>query len=417
MTKGSRIGLVLAMLVGVVGLSSAAAAEPSVSSYLAVIDAGSSGSRLTLYADDPESLVPIIVTRVDRATKGLSSFAETPALAGPGAITPLLDDLGLYLADQGIQTADVPVALLATAGLRNVRAEDREVAQAILESGSAAIAASGYPVADARILPAVHEATLAWLDANALRNTVDSKRRSVGIIEIGGASAQVAFRSPTNEGRAVQIVRVDGKEIPVVGVSYLGLGGNDVRALMQDANDAGSFCFPNNALGATPAVYLSSAARPVAAETAVFDWKRCAQAFERTVAAVGEVRTAAAPVAPSGIRQLAGFTTTNFLGIGRIPLVFADLQITDAAQKRTALRQAVRSACGGTNAWPKVTALFEGRSTAFADTLCPSGVSQYEFLFGLEGLAVESELLQLEGSFVSRAPAWPSGFAITILDP
>jgi len=208
MTKGSRIVLFLAVLAGVFGLTNAAAAEPAASGYVAVIDAGSSGSRLTLYADDPESLVPIIVTGVDRATKGLSSFAETPALAGPGAITPLLEELGSYLADQGIQRADVPVALLATAGLRNVRADDRAAAQAILASGRTAIAESGYRVADARILPAVQEATLAWLDANALRDTVESKRRSVGIIEIGGASAQVAFRSPTAEGRAVQIVRV-----------------------------------------------------------------------------------------------------------------------------------------------------------------------------------------------------------------
>jgi hypothetical protein len=417
MTEGSRIVLFLAVLAGAFGLPNAAAAEPAASGYVAVIDAGSSGSRLTLYADDPESLVPIIVTGVDRATKGLSSFAETPALAGPGAITPLLEELGSYLADQGIQKTDVPVALLATAGLRNVRADDRAAAQAILASGRTAIAESGYRVADARILPAVQEATLAWLDANALRDTVESKRRSVGIIEIGGASAQVAFRSPTAEGRAVQIVRVDGKEIPVVGVSYLGLGGNDVRSLMQDANDAGSFCFPNNASGQEPTIYLRAADRPVAADTARFNWKRCAQAFEQTILEVGDVRTAAAPVAPSGIRQLSGFTTSNFLGIGRIPLVFADLKITDAAEKRTALRQAVRGACDGTNAWPKVTALFEGRSTAFADTLCPSGVSQYEFLFGQGGLAVDSERLLLQESSGSRAPAWSSGYAITVLDP
>ena len=133
--------------------------------YLAVIDAGSSGTRLTLYGDDA-TLVPRELTSAQKKTAGLSSYAATPDEAGPGAVAPLLAQLDDYLAEQGISRASVPVALLATAGMRNVRRDDRAAAQAIFDSTAATIAATGHPVADNRILPAVQEATLAWLDAN-----------------------------------------------------------------------------------------------------------------------------------------------------------------------------------------------------------------------------------------------------------
>jgi hypothetical protein len=179
------------------------------------------------------------------AGKGLSTFASSPGHAGPGAVTPVLTQLDEYLAEEGIAKTDVPVALLATAGLRDVRLEDRGAAQAILDSAGTSINASGHPIADNRILPAVQEATLAWLDANVLGGTLDKKKDGFGIVEIGGASAQVAFRSPDVNGRAVQIIRVANQAIPVIAVSYLGLGPNDARSRMQAAHDAGSFCFPN----------------------------------------------------------------------------------------------------------------------------------------------------------------------------
>ncbi|MFM7147193.1 MAG: hypothetical protein ACKOW5_12775, partial [Actinomycetales bacterium] len=83
----------------------AEAVESTSPSYLAVIDAGSSGSRLTLYSDDPTSLIPGEELRTRTKTRGLSSFASTPAEAGPAAITPLLEELDAYLAERGIDKA------------------------------------------------------------------------------------------------------------------------------------------------------------------------------------------------------------------------------------------------------------------------------------------------------------------------
>lgn len=392
------------------------AAQPP--TYLAVIDAGSSQTRLTLYADDPTTLVPREVTKAKTGTKGLSSFATNPSQAGPSAVTPLLEQLDTYLSTQGIAKSDVPVALLATAGMRNVRRDDRAAAQAILDSSGAAIAASGHPTADNRILPAVQEATLAWLDANALAGTLDRKTGGIGIVEVGGASAQVAFRSPVETGPAVRIVKVDGRTIPVVAVSYLGLGGNDARSLMQAENDAGSYCFPNNASGQAPSTYLASSVRPVSASTAQYSWTRCATAYDGTIAMVGNDRTAAADVPPSTLRGLPGFESANFVGLGSIiPFTYSDLDIETAPNEKTALRGATTATCSGSDAWTKVLALYAGRSSTFADTLCSNATYQYELLFGEQGVGVKPDRFTVDGSAFSRSPAWTSGYAITVLSP
>ena len=392
------------------------AAELATSSYLAIIDAGSSGTRLTLYQDDPATLVPREVTKVKTSTQGLSSFTANPTNAGPDAVGPLLDQLDNYLAQQGIAKAEVPVALLATAGMRNVRRDDRMAAQAILDSTAATIANSGHPVTDNRILPAVQEATLAWLDSNVLAGTLAKKQGGISIVEIGGASAQVAFRSPVAKGPAVQQVQVDGQVIPVVAVSYLGLGLNDARSLMQEANDAGSFCFPSKAGGQPPSTYVSSSERPVNASTASFFWSRCSNAFADTITSVGAERTAAASVPPSVLRSLPGFDLSSFVGLGSLPFTYGDLGIESAGNEKTALRGVTTNSCTGTDAWPKVLSLYAGRSTTFADTICSNGTYSYELLFGATGVGVSPKRFTIDYSAFSRSPAWTSGFAITVLD-
>jgi hypothetical protein len=288
-------------------LSTTASAASTVSlPYLVVIDAGSSGTRLTLFANTSGTLRPRATYVAPTTSRGLSSFELTPHQAGPESITPLLTQLDVYLAQNGISMSSVPVSLLATAGMRDVRRDDPAAAQAILDSTAQTLAASGHPVTDNRILPGEQEASLAWLDANVVAGTLDHASSSIGTLEVGGASAQVAFRSPTTHGKAVSQLRVNGTDVFVVAVSYLRLGGNDARDLMQAANDAGSFCFPNNVAGSTPVIYVPKAVRPVNASTAMYSWSRCAHAYDTVITSVGAVRTAAAPVPPAQLRTLPG---------------------------------------------------------------------------------------------------------------
>lgn len=388
--------------------------------HIAVIDAGSSGTRLTLFADKEGSLVPQAIAEAKTKTRGLSSFASSPETAGIEAIAPLLAQLDEFLAQQGIAKKEVPVAMLATAGMRNVQASDQNAAQSILASTAATIEASGHPTAANRILPGLQEASLSWLDANVLGNTLTKRQGSVGIIEIGGASAQVAFRSAKADGpygSAVQLVRVAGMSIPVVAVSYLGLGGNDARSNMQTTNDAGAFCFPNNSSGRAPSVFMPTSIRPVNSSTAQFSWKRCASAYNQTVATVGGTRTASAPVAPVVLRTLPGFNSATFIGLGSIQYIYSDLGIGNRPNERLALQQSATQLCTGTNAWEKMLTAYGDDSSAFVETLCSTSTYTYEFIFGASGVGANPLRFATGEAGLPRAPAWTSGYAITVLDP
>jgi hypothetical protein len=261
---------------------------------------------------------------------------------------------------------------------------------------------------------------LAWLDANVLGSTLTKKRGSIGIIEIGGASAQVAFRSVKADGpdgTSVQQLRVAGMNIPVVAVSYLGLGGNDARSKMQATNDAGAFCFPNNSSDRAPSVFLPTSTRPVNTSAAQFSWKRCASAYNQTVEVVGGKRTASASVAPVDLHKLPGFDFATFIGIGSIPFTYSDLGIENKSNEQLSLRQTTTQVCTGPNAWEKVLTIYGDKSNTFAEALCSTSTYTYEFIFGSSGVGVSPLRFTPGEAGLSRAPAWTSGYAITVLDP
>ena len=97
----------------------------------AVVDAGSSGSRIYLYKTTPdESFVQIrqLFTSKD-APHGLSWYDGTqgadsaPGNAGASGIQPLLSALNTYMDSNGIAKHQVSVSVLATAGMRLVDAD------------------------------------------------------------------------------------------------------------------------------------------------------------------------------------------------------------------------------------------------------------------------------------------------------
>jgi hypothetical protein len=73
--------------------------------------------------------------------------------------------------------------------------------------------------------------------------------------------------------------------------------------------------------------------------------------------------------------------------------------------------------CTGTNAWDKVLTAFAEKSTAFAETLCSTSTYTYEFIFGSSGVGSNPLRFAVGEAGLPRAPAWTSGYAITVLDP
>lgn len=387
------------------------AAEPA---YIAVIDAGSNSTRLSLYAAGSE----VTVTRVYRSpasTPGLSSFAADTAAAGPGAVQPLLDGLREHLGGEGVAVADVPVALLATAGMRRVKLDDPVAAREILASTRATLAASGFPLHANRILPDTQEGLLAWLDANANAGTLDAPGKDIGIVEVGGASAQVAFRSPRTSGPGVSTVRVNGRDLHAVAVSYLGLGNNESRALMQRKTSGGGSCFPNNASGMDPVDYLSTSSMPVNSAQASYRGSTCGRAYADVINEVG--RTYPREVRPRNLRNLAGFTGAHFIGLGTPRFVYSDFAIPTDADDRRALQIALRTTCKGDDAWLRVQALFPAGSQSFAETQCSSGAYLNQLFFGPTGIRLDPSRFDARAMLPGGDPSWPAGYAITALHP
>lgn len=386
--------------------------------YVAVIDAGSSGTRLTLFTRvNVRGIAPQEAYEASISTEGLSSFAESPSRAGPDAIKPLLDQLDIFTQAQGLAKGDVPVALLATAGLRTVRLSQPAAVQEILNSTRASLDASGYPILGNRILPAVMEGSLAWLDANVLSGTVENKKKNVGIIEIGGASAQVAFRARASKGPGIVTLAVNGSTVSVLSVSYLGLGSNLAREDMQERTGGGKICFPNNAAGAPPTTYDTDTATPVVSQEANFDLKECREAYSAVVTSVGSRRSPAARVAPTDLRSTPGFADSRFIGLGGASFSFSDFQIPSASSSRPALVSKVRSTCTGPNAWAKVISLSEDLVSPFADTACTNGTYVDALVFSRKGVGIAPKDFNGSPEFDGRSPSWPAGYATTVLHP
>ena len=387
-------------------------AKATVPTYVAVMDAGSSGTRLELYTETPDNFAVTRVMKSSPNTAGLSSFATSPDKAGPEAVAPLLAQLDAYLADKGIAVADVPVALLATAGIRALKLVDAAAVQAIFASTKATLDASDHPVLANGILPSTQEASLAWVDTNALNGTLHQRVDSRGIVEIGGASAQVAFRT-TQSGPGVTRVKVDGENIPLVAISYLGLGVNMSRDAMQATHKGGRACFPRNASGADPAIYDMGISVPVNSVEARYELRACAQAYAGVIDGV----SAKAAVQPDALRTLPGFSDSHFIGLGSIPFVFRDFKISpNEAEDGKALTAGLRATCRGANAWPRVYAIY-GATNAFSETLCPNASLVRMFVFGTRGVGIPGSDFEGDPQFGDRSPSWPAGYATTVLNP
>ncbi|GAQ83030.1 nucleoside phosphatase family protein [Klebsormidium nitens] len=160
--------------------------------YGIVIDAGSSGCRLHVYKYTAGRPVPQIFP-ADLSLKirpGLSSFADNPSAAG-ASLTQLME-----FARENVpasKRAETPIFLMATAGLRRVEAS---VAEEILESCRKVLAGSGFMFRPdwASVISGTFEGVYAWVAANyALGNLGMPAAETTGVVELGGASAQVTF--------------------------------------------------------------------------------------------------------------------------------------------------------------------------------------------------------------------------------
>jgi len=389
--------------------------------YVAVIDAGSSGSRIALYEDGAQPLgSPTRLMEEKPKVPPLSDFESNPTEAGPAGIGPLLDALDAYLVTNSIEKSSVSVSVLATAGLRNVEQRDAAAAAAIVGAVTSYIPTRGYAVGEVAIMSGQREALYAWLDANASDGTLADGDNKIGIVEIGGASAQVAFASPKPGGRGVESVQVGPLTFNVVALSYLGLGQNDARSFMRALGRKGAECFPNNAAKKAPLFYEAQSTTPLKATAANFNTVKCQQAYDAVIKSVGKSAlntTNNDRIRPNAISTLPGFSNAKFQGVSSIGFNMNTFKLKPGRALGTRFQKAITTTCTGKNAWAKVSALYQDPQDPFAEGQCANSQYTYQFTYGDQGVGVPQKNITVDTTLTKNQPSWSKGFALTQLNP
>ncbi len=89
------------------------------------------------------------------------------------------------------------------------------------------------------------EALYGWLDVNYLSGTFQQHLPLLGSVDVGGASAEIAFVTDDEEVNPADIVNItiQNQTYHVFAKSYLGLGQDQAREAVNKTPDS-MFCYP-----------------------------------------------------------------------------------------------------------------------------------------------------------------------------
>lgn len=227
--------------------------------YGVVLDAGSSGTRVYVYKWldnsvarlDASSLhvLPELETH-DKWTKkvhpGVSTFGDTPELVGDEHLKPLIKHALEYIPKDAVPST--PIFLLATAGMRLLPDFQRN---ALLRNICSYFQSeTNFLLPDCnlhvQVIPGETEGLYGWIAANYLLGGFDNQdqhnhgkgHHTYGFLDMGGASAQIAFAPNATEAEKhandLTLLRLrtnDGvpQEYKVFVTTWLGFGANEAR--------------------------------------------------------------------------------------------------------------------------------------------------------------------------------------------
>jgi hypothetical protein len=386
-----------------------------------VVDAGSSGSRIYLYKTTPDdSFIQIrqLFTNKD-APHGLSWFDGTqgagsaPGNAGQSGIQPLLSALKTYMDRNGIRQDQVSVSVLATAGMRLV---DADTASAIYQSVKSTITGNGFAIRQVGTLSGQNEGLYAWADVNYLAGNFKAGAATQGLVEVGGASSQVAFVTSSSQDPNVVIPMVNGVRYPVFSISYLGLGQNQARlAMINDSASGGvnaNVCYPNNTTGSPPTYDADTGNTSISATGSNYS-AACYGVYAKVITSVSAGAGNNYPV--TQMSSLGGFNTTQFLGLSSTYNVLKDWGALDTANPQQSLEETVASKCIGSNAWPRVLAQYKNIPSVFSQNACANATYLNAFVYGQQSLGIHPARLSGTGTINGSELTWTRGFLV--IDP
>lgn len=203
----------------------------------AVVDAGSTGSRLHLYAYDTDAQdAPIHVDE-------LWAKKIEPGLA---SVEPTADHINAYL-NQLFSNATgqhIPLYFYSTGGMRLLsQPKQQRYYHAINEWFASQ---SQWSLKDAKTITGREEGLFGWLAINYQLGTLQSPTEPLlNVMDMGGASVQVSFPVTTTYGiNPDDLIQVDlyNRHIQLFIHSFLGLGQTEVSHQYSDMKH----CFPND---------------------------------------------------------------------------------------------------------------------------------------------------------------------------
>jgi len=239
-----KIIFIIFHLVAISWASTALASQPE---YAIIIDAGSTGSRLHLFKYEQTDKLPLIEDILsEKITPGLSSFKDQPEKAG-SSLKTLLDKAGAQLAVRHINPHTVSISILATAGMRLLPTDK---AQAILEAVRVYLQQHyDFPITEVAVIPEKMEGVYGWLDVNYLLHNFDNTAKgTVGILDMGGASTEIAFARDgyqTYKSNNDMALKINGRIYHVFSANFLGLGQDQARNAIKYFS-SGSACYPSD---------------------------------------------------------------------------------------------------------------------------------------------------------------------------
>jgi len=374
--------------------------------YQAIIDAGSSGSRIYLYklSEKHNRLhIETLLAFRPSSSKGLSAHKNIPEQAGPNEIAPLLKNLKTTLESINIDQKSVPISVLATAGMRLL---PESVTKRIFNSVTSEISAQGWRLQEARVISGQEEGVFAWIDLNYSRDRLRPGRETFGVIEIGGASSQVAFASTDFDATNSLPFTINGLRYQVVSISYLGLGHNEARhsmmRLIGNHQPGSNPCYPNSG----QADVTFDAGR-IKGQLSLFS-EQCFDLFERVIDRVGQ-QTTNQP-SPDNLKEIPGYVSTPFIGLAAIKHVLEQWTVDERLTPKIALRQAIMNQCSGPDAWERFRHLKGSRS--LVQNACASASYLYALLFSNEGLALSAKQFETLGHLQKDGLSWTRGFVL-----
>ena len=164
---------------------------------------------------------------------------------------PLLDSIRSTLNSKGVATQQVTVNLFATAGMRYTEKHfGAQIVHQFYELLKTYIENYGFLAGEIRTSNGNHEEGLwTWINLNDIHHDIFRSANSpLGVIEVGGSSAQFSFpisnASPDDE--VIHSVNINNKQFTIYCKTFLGLGQDDARKKMRgDLGPVNSAaCFP-----------------------------------------------------------------------------------------------------------------------------------------------------------------------------